>query len=210
VRTVLLLLFTLVTGSCHSGEPNASHPPARQSAPSGDVQSRLSSEGREAFDLLRKTQRFTDEGIGEDGDTPKEVIAVRILLREPAAKDAFQAVLDSGSIGGQLYAACGLYYTDPPAFERALAKLRNSRARITFQSGCSVLLDHSVADLVELHRRDVVRLEPREQSIRAWKAADPARFGYVYDIAGGGYPNLFKEAGGYCEVRKQALVEGVD
>ena len=63
---------------------------------------------------------------------------------------------------------------------------------------------------MELDRADVVRLERRDQSIRAWKELDPRRSGFVYDIAGGGFPNLFREAGGYAEVRIETLAEGAD
>lgn len=208
-------LLIAVGEACARPDELPSEPgtPLGSSAPGATAEwapSALGSEAREAWLVLAETRRFTDDAIYYQGATPKEVVALRILWREPAANEAFHALLRSDHVAGRLYALCGLYYTDAAGFERALAGLGGNADRITFQTGCSTLNDYPVPDLVELDRADVVRLERRDQSIRAWKELDPRRSGFVYDIAGGGFPNLFREAGGYAEVRIETLAEGAD
>jgi len=209
------LLLAVLPPACTSRTTAPGGPPVElrmQTAPAspGSIPDGLGREAKEAWSVLAATRRFTDDAIYDGGETPKEVLALRILWREPSASAAFRALLERGSTGGRLFALCGLYYADPEAFERGLRELRGTGERLTFQTGCTTLLEYPVADLVELQRPDVVRLEDRGQSIRAWKSLDSGRFSFVYDIAGGGFPNLFKEAGGYCDVQPRPLAEGAD
>ena len=216
MRSPLLCLVALLAACCApqpAAEPSTPPGPSGAPVPSSPppiAPAQLSPQGREAWHLLAGTARFTDAAIYDGGATPKEVLALRILWREPAADTAFDALLEQGTLGARLYALCGLYYTDPQAFARGLASLRGTDARIRFQTGCEILEDYPVAELLQLERGDVVRLDSRDQTIRAWKALDQRRLPFAYDIAGGGYPDLFRTGGGYGELREQALAEGVD
>lgn len=174
------------------------------------VREELKGDAARAYDYLVATQRFTDDAIYDGGALPKEVICVRILLQEPRAAQIFQELAYTGSMGTRLYALCGLYYADPTAFELEIPRIRETEALIEFQTGCSTLLNFPVKDLVDLGAGNAVRLESREQTIRAWKLEDEARFSLRYDIAGGGFPNLFRTGGGYGEIRKLDLEQGAD
>jgi hypothetical protein len=175
-----------------------------------EVLERLTPEGRAAFDCLRASRRFTDGAIDYGGDVPREVIALRILWREDAARDAFELLLDHAAEGGQLFALCGLYYTDAERFEQEVALRRESSALIRFQSGCSILEDQPVGELVLRTQGPAVRLASRDQRVKAFRAARPENASAWLDIAGGGYSDTFRHGGGYHQPRTMGLDEGVD
>ena len=158
-----------------------------------------------AYACLAHAESFSDDAVGDGGETPREVIALRILWTASDAPALFERLLDEAPLGGRMYALCGLYYADSRAFDRAAAQLRTTRATLTYRTGCEILNDYPAADLIANPRADVVRLERRDQSIKEWRAKRTERCGYVLDIVGGGYPNLFREAGGYATVLPQAL-----
>ena len=168
----------------------------------------LSPRGEAAYAVLLETQRFTDGAIYAGGDTPVEVVALRHLWDEPRAAQAFAALLEEAHLGGQLFALCGLYYSDPSAFERSLGEYAESDRTVTFQSGCSGIEDMPVRELVASPRPNVVRLEDRGQSVRTWVAGQAEGQSFWYDIRGGAYPNVFKAEGGYGEVRSLTLEQG--
>lgn len=170
----------------------------------------LSAEGQRAYRCLATARRFTDAAIYEGGDTPKEVIALRILWREPHADVALRALLDEATLPGRLFALCGLYYSDRAAFLREIEPYRRSRDVVEFQTGCERLTDQPVAELVECTRGGAVRLERVDQTNREWIEQHAPQGGARYDILGGGYPNVFRADGGWGTVRAQTLDEGVD
>jgi hypothetical protein len=93
---------------------------------------------------------------------------------------------------GQLYALCGLYFTDHAAFETALPLYQNSRIEVRTQFGC-IVGQEKTDKLVSASGPQVMRLQPG-QSPSDWLADHPQaeRDGYYLDISGGGFCHLIR------------------
>ena len=198
---LFLRLAPLAFALCGCGAPTSSTPPASTDRPE------LSASGEEAYERLLRATRFTDDAIYDGGVTPNEVIAIRRLWREPEAAAAFAALEREATLPGRLYALCGLYYAAPATFRQRVDDYRESDETVFFQTGCSGLGDFPVAELVE--REPAVRLGPG-QSVKEWAASREADGGYFYDVVGGGWPNLFREGGGYAPVRDEDYADWRD
>jgi hypothetical protein len=92
----------------------------------------------EAERILVTAQSFDDVAVGYAAITPPTVHAYRALLRAPDGPDRFGKVLERGTPAGQLYALCGLFFLDPNAFDRHLARLQESPASVDRTDGCVV------------------------------------------------------------------------
>jgi hypothetical protein len=151
----------------------------------------LSPAARDAFEALKKSERFCDEHVGFAGQTPPEVIALRKLVSEKQAPLRFKELVDTGSTAGKLYALCGLYFSDYAEFQRKIKPFRTSKAKVTTLMGCSIGTD-SVAEIVELRESGVVRLTGPNDSLRNWLSKHPPGKdgGFRVDICGGGWPEL--------------------
>jgi hypothetical protein len=185
MRTLLALLLALL-GAClePAPEPAAGRPAA------------LTREGERALDLLLGATRFTDDAIGYAGDTPDEVLALRVLWHERDPHAAFAHLARHGTLPGKLFGLCGLWYTDPALFLSAAAPLRGSETLVPIQMGCTGG-EMPLGEILDRGDR-AVRLASREQSLAEWFAARPEDAPSVhYDVAGGGYPCLFKTGGGF-------------
>jgi hypothetical protein len=205
----LCLVLCLAAGC--STEPPAA-PAARESAGAPEQarpgpEPALSPEGREAFRILRDAERFTDDAIYYAGITPVEVRAFRWLMREPEAGPAFAQLAREATLPGRLYALCGLYYTDPAAFTKAVEPYRASEQTVFFQTGCIGIRDQAVAELVESPGSHPVRLTSRSETVKEWASRNAPEGGYRLDILGGGYPSEFRDAGGWHAVRLEPLDE---
>jgi hypothetical protein len=88
--------------------------------------------------LLREAPAFRDVAVGEAGTTPPEVRAFRKVLASPDGVRRFQRLVAAARPAGQLYALCGLFFLDPPAFDVELVRLERQDAKITEQQGCIV------------------------------------------------------------------------
>lgn len=170
----------------------------------------LAQAAADAYDVLLHARRFTDDAIYDGGATPREVIALRILLGRPNAAAIFNELFERATVGGRLFALCGLYYADPARFQQGVQRLRESSETVEFQTGCLTWTDRPVAELLDLGAGAAVRLESPAQTIREWKALDEARFSLGYDIVGGGFPDLFRTGGGYTTSLELELDQGVD
>lgn len=199
-------LLVALAVACRTGEREAASlpeldPPALPGAASTRLAALgLTPRGREAYEVLRTTGRFTDDAIYAGGETPEEVHALRLLWSEPQAAAAFAALLEEAGIGGRLYALCGLYYADRAAFDVAIETWRGTPATVGYQTGCSFLSDQSVADLIESRHPGAVRLTRAGQTIKEWVQANAPLVdegGYRLDIIGGAIPNEFRAGGGY-------------
>lgn len=199
------LMLVLTLGAL----PGCRVPSLPPRAPEPEVE--LSVPGQAAYAILREARRFTDAAIYDQGAPPREVIALRLLLREPEAARALRKLADEATLGGQLYATCGLFYADPAAFARHVARLAASDARIYYQTGCEGLPDMPIAELVSSARPDTVRLASNRQSVKAWcEAAGKLEGGYRLDIRGGGIPSELVEQGGFVERVELDLAQGAD
>ena len=155
----------------------------------------LSQEGQTAYQTLLNAPLVEDKALGFAA-TPSELIkAFRILLKERQAQECFKSLLEKATLAGQLYALCGLYFTDYDFFLSAIEKYRQSDKEIVFFSGC-IRMKIAVSDFIESKSPNVVRLNSPQESLEVWKSKQQKitnENGYVLDIIGGGYPNWFRD-----------------
>jgi hypothetical protein len=176
-RPWILLGLTVTLGAC------ASAPPRGQ---------RSSVSRAEALRVLETTETFADTSVGFAGTPSKEACAFAVVMREPDADSLFRALLENGRTAGQLYALCGLYFTDPSGFEGTLAPYRGRKDHVKTFSGC-MRGASEVGRIVEHTGPHAVRLASPKETLAAWLKRNPeARRGFFLDIAGGGYPEQFR------------------
>jgi hypothetical protein len=158
----------------------------------------LTDEEQQSYRILKETNQFCDTAVGYAGITPDEVKAFRTILNGHNADSLFKRLLEEAKMPAKLYALCGLYYTDEERFRKEVEKFKNSKEEVETFRGC-IISTETVGSIVESKKDNVVRLESKDQTIKEWvtKYKDKFDKGVVYDIVGGGWPNLFKEDGGY-------------
>jgi hypothetical protein len=165
----------------------------------------LEGDAADSYRILLSAERFTDDAVGYAGITPLEVRAWRRLDAHPRAPEAFAALADHATLAGRLYAACGLFYCDPDRFQREVAALERNGGSVELMQGCVIQTTCPVGELVRVEGDRVVRLERRDQTTREWVRSHGLTEGYGLDIAGGGYPDLFRNGGGWYEPRPEPL-----
>jgi hypothetical protein len=124
---------------------------------------------QKAYNVLLHADRFSGPMIGITGRMPETVEALLSLVQAPQASEAFKALLEEATLPGQLYALCGIYFTDRKAFKQAVERYRYRDDSVETQFGCKVGFNR-VSDLVE--------------------TSSPLGT----DILGGGYPAQFRRA----------------
>ena len=154
----------------------------------------LNDEGKKAYDTLVVAKRFEDVAIGPDGSLSVLVRAYRELLKQPQADAAFKSLLKEATLPGQLYALCGVYYTDHSFFLTVIEEYKNRSDYVETLFGC-IGGDIRVSKIVESKAPNVVRLSSPKQTISEWLRKNRAvtKKGYVVDLIGGGYPSRFKQ-----------------
>ena len=187
--TALRLLLPLL---CQVPASRPATQPASRPASQPEVLAGLPAAARRDYQTLRGVERFTDAAIGDGGETPEWVHAFRRLLAQPQAAAVFRQLLQDATLPGQMYALCGLYWTDQPAFRAALPGYARMTTEIETQTGCCVSR-MAVRELVASDHPRVVRLERPDQTIREWADQhDPQHKGVHYDIQGGAWPYVLK------------------
>jgi len=153
----------------------------------------LNNEGKKAYDTLVVAKRFEDVAIGVDGHLSVLVKAYRELLKQPLADLAFKSLLKEATLPGQLYALCGVYYTDHSFFLTVIEEYKNRGDYVEVMFGC-LGGGMPVSEIVESKAPNVVRLSSPKQPISEWLRKNLAvtNKGYLLDIVGGGYPSTFK------------------
>lgn len=152
----------------------------------------LSGQGIKAYRIVKKADKFYDSRVGYGGDTPEVVHAFQDLLNEKRADVAFKALLEKATLPGQLYALCGLWFTDPEEFKRKLPHYSRLKGEVPTMMGCIVDED-PISELVKSNHPGVVRLKGPNDSLKDWWKRNP-NANTRYDIAGGAWPSNFKEA----------------
>ena len=139
---------------------------------------------------IRTMSVVSDGHDGDAGITPESVLAFRRLVKAEGASRLFAKLLSKATPSGQMYALCGLFFTDPEAFKSALLTFENSKQTVPHQQGCISSTD-TVADMIHSRYRPVMRLEPGESTDR-WFREHPGKrdAGFHVDIAGGGFCQL--------------------
>jgi hypothetical protein len=153
----------------------------------------LNNEGKKAYDTLVVAKRFEGVAIGIDGHDSELVKAYRELLKQPLADEAFKSLLKKATLPGQLYALCGVYYTDHSFFLTVIEEYKNRGDYVEVMFGC-LGGRMPVSEIVESKAPNVFRPSSPKQLISKWlrKILAVTEEGYLLDIVGGGYPSTFK------------------
>jgi hypothetical protein len=175
VATVVGTALTLCGCASTGGAPRTSR-------------TRTSVSREEAIRILETTDTFADTSVGFGGGPSKEACAFAVVVREPDADSLFRALLENGRTAGQLYALCGLYFTDPAGFTRAVSPYRGRKDSVKTFSGCLGGASE-VGRVVEHAHPHAVRLASPKETLAQWVQRNPeARPAFFVDIVGGGYP----------------------
>jgi hypothetical protein len=155
----------------------------------------LNNEGKKAYDTLVVAKRFEDVAIGADGHLSVLVKAYRELLKQPQADVAFKSLLKEATLPGQLYALCGVYYTDHSFFLTVIEEYKKRSDYVMTKMGCIVFHKMPVSKIIESKAPNIVRLSSPKQTISEWLRKNRAvtKKGYWVDLIGGGYPSRFKQ-----------------
>ena len=122
--------------------------------------------------------------------------AFRRVLERPDADAVFKDLLEHASLAGQLYALCGLWFTDPVEFRRQLEYYQKIETELTHTdyggiAGCGNTSSPSVREWVLRDAPDAIRLTGPEDSIAAWRQRTGRVDRYAHrDISGGAWPYL--------------------
>jgi hypothetical protein len=151
------------------------------------ARSMLSPEARLAFDRLLHATQFESDRIGEGGTLSQNAAAVRTLIREPTAPQAFQALFSHGSVVSRLYALTAFWYLRPTEFRQLVETVdaADGPKVITTQTGC-LIGDDKVSTLLKTSGADAVRLQPGTGLYDFMCARHPSSF--HTDFAGGAVP----------------------
>ncbi len=151
---------------------------------------KLGEKAQKAYATIKDAPEFCGTAVGYAGTTPPVVHAFRDLISDPQADAAFKSLLTEAKLPGQLYALCGLWFTDPAAFKVAAEPYRQSKKEVATYEGCEKS-NQRVAEIVESKAPHVVRLKNNKQTIQDWSAAHKGELSF--DIIGGAWPSVFKE-----------------
>ena len=150
----------------------------------------LSAEGVKAYQEVKKAEMFCNSAVGYAGSTPEVVWAFRDLLAEKNADAAFKALMQEATMPGQMYALCGLWFTDQAAFKKQVVRYHAMKGKVKTMIGC-IVDEEAIADLVVSKYSPAIRLLGPEDTMKAWWARNPNAKGYS-DIAGGYWPSELK------------------
>jgi hypothetical protein len=87
------------------------------------VARKLSPDSRKAFVTLANATALCSERVFSNAHRAGAVVALRALLADPLAAEAFEELARAGTPAGRLYGVIGLYYADRPAFLQAVQPL---------------------------------------------------------------------------------------
>ena len=188
VVAAVLFVFALSSVSTAQEDPTNANPASDPTDPTLTAHPETDMTLAEATELLRGTGQFADTAIGVAGITPDQLHAWHTIMDSPDADSVLKGLLEEASVAGQLYALCGLYFTDPPYFVERIEPYRTMDVSINVAFGC-MLDEMPVKDIVE--QRDGCRLTGPDQSLTDWSLANPG-VTMILDIFGGGYPTAFR------------------
>jgi hypothetical protein len=159
----------------------------------------LSGPAREAYVTLRDAATFSSGRVGAAGLLPQEVYAFRTLKDDPMADAAFKSLLKEATPAGQLYALCGLWFTDPGAFKTEAERLKRANGEVDTLAGCVGMKSH-MADIIESTVPGAVRLTSNKQSVKDWLDTHKG-VAMHYDIVSGALPSMVWNEGGFPRPR---------
>ena len=152
-----------------------------------DVRRSLTPGARKAFDLLLRAQRFESASVNEGGELSTPARAVRRLVRDRRAMEAFRALFDRGTTVSRLYALTAFWYLRPQEFASLVkvVQARDGNQVVLTQAGC-IEEEASVTELLD-SRSNAVRLPPGT-GLYAFMCRQNVETTFYSDIAGGAVP----------------------
>jgi len=148
------VLVVLLAWGCHPVTPprEAPFPPRVEEAVQHflpcEIDRELAADGFEH--QLHPYQFHESTAIGGGGNFSPHVRAFRTILESAEADRAFKRLLREAPPAGQLYALCGLYWTDKAFFDEAVKPYLTDFREIVAQSGC-VLWRRPIREVVAGH-----------------------------------------------------------
>jgi hypothetical protein len=159
----------------------------------------LAGPARDAYAKLRDASTFSSGRVGAAGLLPEAVYAFRTLKSDPKGDAAFKSLLKEATPAGQLYALCGLWFTDPGAFKTEAERLKRANGEVDTLAGCVGMKSH-MADIIESKVPGAVRLTSNKQSVKDWFDTHKG-VAMHYDIVGGALPSMVWNEGGFPRPR---------
>lgn len=140
-----------------------------------------------AIVLIREMSVISGAGTGSPGPILDSIHAFRRLVKTKDAGEIFSNLLKEATPEGQLYALCGLFFTDKDAFKSALATYENSEQKLSRHEGC-ITFTETVGELTHRQGGVVMQLNPGE-STKRWftEHTEYRKGGFTVDVAGGGF-----------------------
>lgn len=147
-----------------------------------------------AIEILMDTETFASTVVGEGGRASDQARAFARVFKEEDADALFKDLLQRAKLPGQLYALCGLYYTDHEHFLETLEDYHDRNDGVLTMWGC-IGETKSVAEIIESSSAVAVRLQTPDENTDEWVARnkDGISGGIELDFVGGGYPALFRQ-----------------
>lgn len=164
-----------------------------QSGTSDDSQLTLPSRER-SINVLTNTNVFAGTAVGEGAEPSEEALAFARIFNQEDADALFKQLLKQGTLAGQLYALCGLYFSDQPVFQSAVTSLKDSKYEVDLYWGC-LRWSRPASELAQSSSPAAVRLSDADDNTAAWfdRNKDITSDGIDLDLLGGGYPDLFRQ-----------------
>ncbi|MCB1211030.1 MAG: hypothetical protein KDK97_17025 [Verrucomicrobiales bacterium] len=154
-----------------------------------------SSASKKAYARLKEIDTFCWD-MHESVNSKSPVYSFRVLCKDRDADALFKQLLKEARLAGQMYALCGLWFTDPVAFAVAVEPYRHSKEQINVLR-VIVEAKEPVSEFVEHHGAAAVRLNNNKDTCKAWMKRNPNAGGMEYDIIGGGLPCAMRDDGGF-------------
>ena len=170
---------------------------------------KLSAEGQQAYETLLVAKEFEGKALGYSGSPSKLVEAYNIILKETSADAAFKSLLEKATLPGQLYALCGLWFTDNAFFRTTVENYRRSDKWVGTQFGC-IIGGMPIAELIETENPAIIDINRPKESLDEYFAIDTKAYtewtkrkkkkktdvppkGHGIDILNGGYPVYLRD-----------------
>ena len=133
----------------------------------------------------------TAHGFGSGGWS---TFAFRRVLQRDDADTVFKDLLEQATLAGQLYALCGLWFTDAAVLEREIEHYRDIEREVPAsdesgrRSWCGNTGAYSIGVLAQSPHAEAIRLRGPADSVASWRR----RTGLEgkLDIEGGGWPDV--------------------
>lgn len=149
---------------------------------------KLSATGQIAYMKLLKFTEFEEPVFKEDEKVSEGIESFNILFDDKFADEAFKSLLNEATLAGQLYALCGIYYTDSDFFKEVIEKYKLMDA-LVLRKVPTMKFMFKITTLIESQDPNVAIIPPGETLKDFWGRH---KGGYQIDIIHGGYPATFR------------------